>query len=72
MPAMETLQERLHHRIQRASFDRGFHSPKNQTRLAELITHPCLPKTGAKQSVRQNEQATVEFRQSRQPWRGNS
>jgi hypothetical protein len=61
-----TVQNRLGGRIQRASFDRGFHSPDNQTALADIIAHPCLPKPGAKQSVEQNEKATVEFRQAKQ------
>jgi IS5 family transposase len=60
------LQERLGGRIQRASFDRGFHSPENQSLLAEIIPHPCLPKPGANQAAEQEQQATVEFRQSRQ------
>jgi len=65
IPEMQTLQKRLHHRIKRASFDRGFHSPTNQKELADLLDHPCLPKTGAKQSARQEAEATIEFRQSR-------
>lgn len=60
------LQQRLGGRIQRASFDRGFHSPENQLALAEIIPHPCLPKPGANQAAEQEQQATVEFRQSRQ------
>jgi len=60
------VQERLGGRIQRASFDRGFHSPQNQTALAEIIAHPCLPKPGAKQSVEQEQNATVQFRAARQ------
>ncbi len=65
IPEMESLQQRLSGRIRQASFDRGFHSPDNQKQLAELIEHPCIPKPGAKQSVVQQEQASVEFRQSR-------
>jgi hypothetical protein len=60
------LQERLGGGIQRASFDRGFHSPGNQQALAEIIAHPCLPMPGARQAAQQEGQATVEFRQSRQ------
>jgi len=59
-------QQRLGGRIRRASFDRGFHSSENQTALEEIIPHPCLPKPGAKQSVKQDVQATVQFRQARQ------
>jgi IS5 family transposase len=60
------LQDRLGGRLRRASFDRGFHTPENQTALAAIVAHPCLPMPGAKQSSRQKEEATVEFRQARQ------
>jgi hypothetical protein len=33
----QILQDRLGGRIEEASFDRGFHSPENQTKLAEII-----------------------------------
>lgn len=58
------LQERLKNRIQRASLDRGFHSPENQDGLAKLVPHPCIPKTGSQQSAKQQSTATVEFRDS--------
>jgi len=61
-----TLQKRLGGRLRHASFDRGFHSPENQKALAEIVAHPCLPMPGAQQAVRQEEEATVEFRQARQ------
>ena len=64
--AMTILQERVHHRIRRGSFDRGFHSKENQRELANLLEHPCLPKPGRVQAAEQEEQATVEFRRSRQ------
>ncbi len=60
------LQERLNGSIQRASFDRGFHSPENQRQLDLLIPHPCLPKPGVRQAAAQQAQATVEFRRARQ------
>ncbi|MHC4094134.1 MAG: ISNCY family transposase [Planctomycetota bacterium] len=60
------LQERLAGRIQRASFDRGFHSPENQRQLAEIIEHPCLPMPGSRQATRQADQASIEFRRARQ------
>jgi hypothetical protein len=66
IPEMEQLQERLNHRIERGSFDRGFHSPDNQKELARLINHPCVPKSGHKQAARQEAEATIEFRQARQ------
>lgn len=61
---MAALQKRLKNRIQRASFDRGFHSPENQQGLAKLVPHACIPKTGAHQSSEQQSTATVEFRDS--------
>lgn len=65
VPEMKTLQKRLQGRIQSASFDRGFHSASNQTELAALITHPCLPKPGTRQAAEQEQKATVQFRQAR-------
>lgn len=67
---VRNLQERLKHRIARASFDRGFHSPENQTELAEIVPHPCLPKPGVHQAAEQQASATVEFRQSRRQHSG--
>ncbi|MCA9214305.1 MAG: ISNCY family transposase [Planctomycetales bacterium] len=57
----KSLQETFHNKVQRLSFDRGFHSPKNQTELSKLVTTLCLPKPGAKQSVVQQSQADEEF-----------
>jgi transposase, IS5 family len=62
---MTTLQQRLGGQIRSASFDRGFHSPTNQTELANLVAQPCLPKPGHVQAERQEREATVEFRESR-------
>lgn len=60
---VEQLQQRLHGRIERLSLDKGFHSPANQKRLAELVTHPCLPATGKRPAANAD---TVEFREARQ------
>lgn len=62
---MRITQTRLGGRIESASFDRGFHTPENQTELAKLVAHPCLPKPGVKQAAAQAVAATVEFRQAR-------
>jgi transposase, IS5 family len=59
-------QKRHQGRIRRASFDRGFHSPENQEKLAAIIEHPCLPMPGAKQAAQQEKTASVEFREARQ------
>lgn len=66
IPEFRAVYDRLDGRIQRASFDRGFHSPENQEQLADIVTHPCLPKPGVKQAAEQEAQASVQFRQSRQ------
>jgi hypothetical protein len=70
IPEMRILQERLQQRIERASFDRGFHSPQNQIALATILTHPCLPKPGVRQAAEQTASATVQFRQSRRQHSG--
>jgi transposase, IS5 family len=62
---MTTLQQRLDGQIRSASFDRGFHSPTNQTELANLVAQPCLPMPGHVQAERQEREATVDFRESR-------
>jgi hypothetical protein len=59
------VQDRLNGRIEEASFDRGFHSPENQTQLADIVKHVCLPKPGSKQSAEQEEQASIEFHRAR-------
>ena len=64
VPEMQALQKRLQNRIRHASFDRGFHSPQNQEKLAQIVSHPCLPMPGRVQAARQEETATVEFRRS--------
>ncbi len=59
-------QKRHQGKIRRASFDRGFHSPENQKKLAEIVKHPCLPMPGASQADEQEKMASVEFRAARQ------
>jgi len=59
-------QKRHHGKIRRASFDRGFHSPENQEKLAEIVKHPCLPMPGASQAAEQEKTASIEFREARQ------
>ncbi len=66
VPAMTELQARADGKIERASFDRGFHTPENQKQLATIVAHPCIPKKGQIGGRQQQEEATVEFRQARQ------
>ena len=62
----KSLQNEFHNGVKRLSFDRGFHSPGNQTALPELVDDLCLPKPGARQSVVQLEEADEEFMAARQ------
>jgi len=66
VPAMTELQKRVGGKIERASFDRAFHTPDNQKQLAKIVAHPCIPKKGRLSGRKQQEEATVEFRQARQ------
>lgn len=66
VPVMTELQKRFGGKIESASFDRGFHTPDNQAKLAEIVPHPCLVKKGQALGRKQQEEATVEFRQARQ------
>lgn len=65
VPVMTKLQKRFGGRIGRASFDRAFHTPENQEALAAIVKHPCIPKKGHALGRKQQEEATVEFRQAR-------
>jgi len=66
VPTMKKLQKRLAGKIERASFDRAFHTPKNQEELAQIVAHPCIPKKGHNLGRKQQKEATVEFREARQ------
>jgi IS5 family transposase len=66
VPVMTELQRRFDDKIQRASFDRGFHTPENQKKLAEIVSHPCIVKRGKLNSSEQQQAASVEYRQARQ------
>ena len=57
----KVVQDRFGGRIKRLSFDRGFHSPENQELLSDVIPSLCLPKPGAKQSLKQMAAADDDF-----------
>ncbi len=63
---VSALQTRLNGAIKEASFDRGFHTPDNQIRLAEIVETSCIPKLGANKSQEQETNASVEFHKARQ------
>ncbi len=55
------VQNRFGGKIQRVSFDRGFHTPENQTELSEIVRNVCLPKPGVHQSAEQLADASEEY-----------
>ena len=63
---MKKLQKRLDGKIKRASFDRGFHTPENQEKLAEIVAQPCIAKKGATVAANNRRKRRVDFRQARQ------
>jgi len=65
VPVMKGLQKKFAGKIKSASFDRGFHTPKNQEELAKIVTTPCIAAKGQEQG-QQHEKRTVAFRQARQ------
>lgn len=52
--------------IEKASFDRGFYAPENEEKLSLIIASPCLPPRHPKQYAEKLEEASIEFRTSRQ------
>jgi len=49
-----------------ACSDRAFHTPENQERLAKIVKHPCIPMKGPNLGRKQQEEASMAFRQARQ------
>jgi hypothetical protein len=47
--------------IERASYDRGFHSAENAAALAEIVAEPCLPARHPQQYAEQLKSGSVEF-----------
>jgi transposase, IS5 family len=66
LPEMTELQQRVGGRIKRASFDRAFHTPNNQDKLALIVEHPCVAVKGQISGCKQLEAASMQFRQARQ------
>ena len=64
--ATKAVQSMFENKVERLSFDRGFHSPENQTELSKIIPHLCLPKPGSKQSLVQLANADNEFLEAQQ------
>lgn len=51
--------------LKACSFDKGFHSPDNQARLAEILDHVILPRKGRLSSEAQKIESSPEFVKSR-------
>jgi transposase, IS5 family len=66
LPVMKKLQKRVAGKIERASFDRSFHTPENQQGLAEIVRTPCIPFRGQEKGRKQQKEGTVAFRKARQ------
>jgi len=66
VPVMKKLQKRVGGKIQRASFDRSFHTPENQQGLAEIVRTPCIASKGQEKGRQQQKEGTVAFRKARQ------
>ena len=64
--ATKDVQKLFDNKVERLSFDRGFHSPENQKELSKVVPHLSLPKPGAKQSVVQLANADDEFLEAQQ------
>ena len=65
-----TAQQRHNGAIQEASFDRGFYSKENERELQKIIDAPCLPPRHRNQYADCIENATIQFRNSRQSHAG--
>lgn len=66
VPVMKKLQKRMGGKIQRASFDRSFHTPENQQALGEIVRTPCIAAKGQEKGRKQQKEGTVAFRKARQ------
>ncbi|MFN9286623.1 MAG: ISNCY family transposase [Planctomyces sp.] len=66
LEATKYLLKMFNNKVNRLSFDRGFHSPENQTELSQIIPKLCLPKPGSKQSVAQRAVIDDEFLEAQQ------
>jgi hypothetical protein len=66
VPVMRKLQRRVRGKIQRASFDRSFHTPENQQALGEIVRKPCIAAKGQEKGRKQQKEGTVAFRKARQ------
>src|SRR5229473_528247 len=62
VPVMKKLQKRMDGKIKSASFDRAFHTPRNQEDLAQIVRTPCIAAKGPEKGQQQQREGTVAFR----------
>ena len=62
---MRELQDCFGGKIKSASFDRSFHTPRNQRDLAEIVPTPGIASKGQAKGRQQQQEGTVAFRQAR-------
>ena len=60
IPLVERLKAE-HPALARVSFDRGFHSPENARRMAEILPDACLPNSGEKALAQQAATASASW-----------
>lgn len=60
IPLVERLKSE-HPALARVSFDRGFHSPENARRMAEILPDACLPNSGEKALAEQAATASASW-----------
>lgn len=60
IPLVERLKAE-HAALEHVSFDRGFHSPENARRLAEILPGVCLPNSGEKALAEQTANASASW-----------
>ena len=56
---------RRYRTVASVSFDKGFHRPVNQTRLAEIVPFPVLPKQGGHNAAEWERESAPRFQQLR-------
>jgi hypothetical protein len=64
-PTIVRLLKRNHPDLESVSFDRGFHSPANQDRIAAMLETACIPSTGVHASAEQVEAASKAWHEAR-------
>lgn len=58
---MREAQKKHKGAIKKASFDRGFHTPENETELQKIVDEPCVPPRHPKQYAERLANGSVEF-----------